>query len=911
MEKHEELITSSPDTEDASSAATQDARTDELSDDTGSQSAQPSEEPNRDSDIPDDVASHTPTSRDLAPSDEAPREDSPTSHRSRFTHPIYFADRIAERTRRRSDLVELITCALGVALVWAIGFFASSTTQGVAQDVLRFAVIREILLLPVTFIEGMAILVTPIAVIAIVLLRRQMGTVIEALTTAALAAIGGLAFLTVLNHLPESVTAPLRVTPPTGDGTSVIAINLVAITLVALFTAAGEAEAVRTIRYSWWSLAVIMVLWVLRGQLTLPSALISLLIGRMFGAGSRWVLGFQDRSASGTSIVRALLSIGIVPSRVIRTDVRTQGSPLTTWFIDEGEDSHLHMTPAHTDATDFTVTRIPPEDGHRHYHVWDASGTTYEITLLDPGRGFTGTLMEVWNNIRLRGISRWIAPSLKAAAERSTLTALSALRAGVHVPEPLGIAQAGDSVLMASRALPPTSTLRDLESAESLSDDLLDEAWHQLVVAHSHMLAHRELTFSSVVLDESSKVWLVDWDHGEVATTELNQRIDIAQMLTLLALVVGPKRALTSARRHIDEATLVAAAPVLQRAVLPTEVALELRRSSLLDNLRAAIVSVSDTPDESIELANLQRFAPKTVIMLGVAAVAGVLLLGSLNFSDITAAVQQANPVWILVAFLLAALTWVGGAVPLVAFSQEKIRFIDALLAQVAASIVTLVAPAGIGPAALNLRFLNKQKMSTPAAVTTVTLQQISQFLVTVTLLIIVVFFSGSSISVALPYGAILAGVVVVAALVTVCVSVPKLRRFIWSKVEPTWKQVYPRLLWVAGQPQRLLAVLVGNILMNVGFIGAFWASLAAMGGSLNITTLSITYLASNSLGSVVPSPGGIGPVEAALTGGLQVAGIALSVALPTAVIYRLVTFYGRAPFGWVALKIMQKRHLI
>ena len=98
---------------------------------------------------------------------------------------------------------------------------------------------------------------------------------------------------------------------------------------------------------------------------------------------------------------------------------------------------------------------------------------------------------------------------------------------------------------------------------------------------------------------------------------------------------------------------------------------------------------------------------------------------------------------------------------------------------------------------------------------------------------------------------------------------------------------------------------------MNIGFVGAFWASLKAMGGSLNLVTLSITYLASNSLGSVVPSPGGIGPVEAALTGGLQVAGIAVSIALPTAIIYRLVTFYGRAPFGWVALKIMQKRNLI
>ena len=299
------------------------------------------------------------------------------------------------------------------------------------------------------------------------------------------------------------------------------------------------------------------------------------------------------------------------------------------------------------------------------------------------------------------------------------------------------------------------------------------------------------------------------------------------------------------------------------------------------------------------------------MITFAVLALAAIILMGSLNFSDIVAAVKQANPIWIAIAFAFAAATWVGGAVPLVAFSQEKVKFGDSILAQVAASIVTLVAPAGIGPAALNLRFLTKQKMSTAAAVTTVTLQQISQFLVTISLLVTVLFFSGSSLSVSLPYGAIIAGVAVVALVVIICISIPKVRKFIWSKIEPTWKQVYPRLMWVAGQPQRLLAVLAGNMLMNIGFVGAFWASLKAMGGSLNLVTLSITYLASNSLGSVVPSPGGIGPVEAALTGGLQVAGIAVSIALPTAIIYRLVTFYGRAPFGWVALKIMQKRNLI
>ena len=665
----------------------------------------------------------------------------------------------------------------------------------------------------------------------------------------------------------------------------------------------------RTIRWSYWALAVIIVIWVLRGQLTLPSAVFSVLLGRTFGSASRFVLGFQDRSASGGQIVRALLSIRITPQRIIRTDLLPAGVNLETWLVTETEHGHFHAEPHASDSAEYTIPRRPPVDGNRHYQVWDIYGVPYEITMLDPGRGMTGTLLEVWNNVRLRGLSRWVSPSVKAAAERSMLTTISAKRAGVHLPEPMGLAQAGDSIMTVMRVLPPTASLKDLAEADALTDEILDEAWKQLVFAHAHAISHRHIAPSSLVVDESSQVWLIHWDEGEVATNELNQRIDVAQMLTLLAIYVGKDRALASARRNLSEEALVGCAPVLQKAVLPSEVTASLRRSDLLDKLREEIVA--DTPQESVQPANLQRFAPKTMITFAVLTLAAIILMGSLNFSDIVAAVKQANPIWIAIAFAFAAATWVGGAVPLVAFSQEKVKFGDSILAQVAASIVTLVAPAGIGPAALNLRFLTKQKMSTAAAVTTVTLQQISQFLVTISLLVTVLFFSGSSLSVSLPYGAIIAGVAVVALVVIVCISIPKVRKFIWSKIEPTWKQVYPRLMWVAGQPQRILAVLAGNMLMNIGFVGAFWASLKAMGGSLNLVTLSITYLASNSLGSVVPSPGGIGPVEAALTGGLQVAGIAVSIALPTAIIYRLVTFYGRAPFGWVALKIMQKRNLI
>jgi uncharacterized protein (TIRG00374 family) len=77
------------------------------------------------------------------------------------------------------------------------------------------------------------------------------------------------------------------------------------------------------------------------------------------------------------------------------------------------------------------------------------------------------------------------------------------------------------------------------------------------------------------------------------------------------------------------------------------------------------------------------------------------------------------------------------------------------------------------------------------------------------------------------------------------------------------------------------------------------------------MTTLAVTDLVSNSVGALVPSPGGIGPVEAALTGGLTVAGIPPATALSVALLYRLLTMWGRVPLGWASLTYLQRRNLV
>ncbi|MBJ2329106.1 flippase-like domain-containing protein [Schaalia cardiffensis] len=846
-------------------------------------------------------------------SPEAPADsEAPALSTRRIVREVRFADRPTPRQRRRADLLDVVLSILGIAATWAIGVFANATTQGVTEDVLHFRFIREILLLPITLIEGGVVLVAPIAVVIALARRRRLIAILQALVTGLVAALLGWAALYATSLLPPEMTAPLRVAKAVAlqsDSTSTaIGINLVVVVLCALFTVAGEMQNMKTVRWSWIGLWVIVFLGVMRSSMTLPSAFLSVFLGRAVGSAARWIFGFEDRRASAKDIVRALLDIGVKPLSVIRSDLDTSLEPLESATLGEDERGRLHLLDRELEAGEYTVTRRPDSDGNRHYQALTEDGSTVEAVVLDPGREILGTIVDVWNNLRLRGISRWISLSLKATAERATLASLCARKAGVRTPEVVGIALAGDSFICVSKALPPTVPLAQLPS-ETIPDSVLDDAWRQLQAAHSHGITHRDLDENSIVLDESGALWIVDWERGEVATTELNRRIDIAQMLVVLSQAATPERALASARRILDERSLTTAAPLLQTAVMPSSIRSTLRRGDFLENLRGLVLGTEEA--EGVELTNVQRFAPRTVIMVTVLFTALVVVLGSLNFEDIAVAVTQADPMWMAISFGLACLTWVGGAIPLMALSPVKLRFRDAVSAQVAASIATIVAPAGVGPAVVNLRLLKKKRVNTVVAATTVTLQQLLQLFIMLGFLLLVMVLSGNSLSVQLPYATILAVVVLVIVVIGIALSVPKFRQWIWAKIKRTWTQVFPRLIWIVGQPKRLAAILGGNVIMNIGFIGAFWAALTAMGGSMDFLPLALTYLASNSLGSVIPSPGGIGPVEAALTAGLQVAGVSLSIGLPTAVLYRLVTFYGRIPFGWVAMKWMEHKDLL
>ena len=920
-------------------------------------------------------------------------EPAPASDPASPCSTTLLVDTTAHRLRRTEDLLDLTLTLLGIGAVLILAIYARQTTTGVTQDVQNAlaVVLRRILVFPLQAVEGLTTFIVPLAVLLDRLLRRSWRSCGQAvLSGIAGYAVAVAAMTGLVMWGPTALVMGLTVT---ASGTAQLGVSTVFASMAGLLTGAGDRNSSTTMRSGWAALWVILGMAVLRGALTLPGAVLSLLLGRSVGLLVRYVFGVEDRRAHGVTLVRALRRAGIDAARVVRMDrapgarawvvttdaplgyteqVREQvrdnplaagastddtgsasaaiappapqvpadddagatapatepaaeptaalASPPTASPLDPTPSDSADSTGANTirPATDVDLAAILAEASsealsqerasvHRMYAVWDSAGERRNVTLLDADRQVAGFLSNIWDQIRVKGLSPTRDLSLRPAAEHAALMTMEARRARVRTPGLLGMAEAAESVLLVTDHVVGARSIRDLGT--EVDDDVLDQLWSQLQQAHAAGLAHGSIDASSVVVDESGRLWLLDWASGETISSELSRRVDLAQALALTALTVGAERAIDAASRSLTTAQLASIAPMLQRVVLPRQTREVMGRRGasrqVLQDLRDALVALTPTADA--EPARLNRFSTRTVLMAVVALVAVWTLLAQLDFQQVSAAVSQANIWWMLAALAFSVATYVGAGLTLVAFSPERLSLWRSTEVHLASAVVSLVAPAGVGGAAINLRFLNRKGVPTAVGVATVALVQVVQFIVTVVLLVVLAAMTGQSTGLTLPSGWVLvaAGAIVVVA--AVILVIPQARTWAWAKIEPTYRQVWPRLVWVMSNPMRLALGVGGALMLSLSYILSFSASLWAFGYTVPFAVLAITYLASNTVGSIVPSPGGIGPVELALTAGLVAAGVPYGVALSTAVVYRLVTFWIPIPVGWLSLQRLQK----
>jgi glycosyltransferase 2 family protein len=107
--------------------------------------------------------------------------------------------------------------------------------------------------------------------------------------------------------------------------------------------------------------------------------------------------------------------------------------------------------------------------------------------------------------------------------------------------------------------------------------------------------------------------------------------------------------------------------------------------------------------------------------------------------------------------------------------------------------------------------------------------------------------------------------------------------------------------------PAQALGGLLASASLTLTHVLAFAACVTAAGGHLPVLTLAAIYLGAATAGSLLPTPGGIGGVEAALIAGLTAAGLSMPVATAATVLSRLVAVWLPAiPGWWAAYRLRQ-----
>jgi uncharacterized protein (TIRG00374 family) len=819
---------------------------------------------------------------------QAPLRDS--TERS-STAGVHIIDVPESRVHRFTDFMALVGALLGIVLVLILGAYASGTTDGITSDVRGISeVLQRILVAPVNVFSGIVTLVLPAVIIIDLAARREPRRILEVLGAGLIGfAATVISVFTTTSWGTAELVDSLSVTV---NGDSAVSLPAYIAGVAAMLTAAGRRSTRRPLSVSWNVLWAALAVATISGIVTIPAALVTVLIGRVAGLALRYMLGSAADRAYGGALVEGIRRAGFEPRRLIRADPNDE------------------YAPAELDEVSVALGRT------RHGRVYaldTIEGHHLLVVALDGDQHAAGFVAKLWRTTRLRGINTRADVSLRHSAEASALVSHAARTAGVRTARVLGMSHVRDTMVLIYQRPSAARPFADVH-AEEVTDELLDAIWSEVGKSHGAGISHRSLSSDTILVGYDEvvglpTVWLTSWELGEVASSPLARRLDRAQVIAMIAAKVGAARAVESAFRALDEDDIEQLAPLLQTIAMPRTTRHEIRShpsGKVLQDVRATLLE--RMPSAAIENENITRFGWRTVIMFALGIVAAWLILSVFNLQEVLEALRGTNLWWLLVAFGWALLTFVGAALAMVAFSPIRMPFLRVLWVQVAAAYVALVAPAGVGPAVLNMRMLTRRRVATPIAVATVALVQVSAIVVTVVGLVVLTLITGSEGTLAqLPSTPVLIAVGLVAALIALGLTVPKVRAWALNRIMPTVRQTWPRLVQVLGQPWRLLLGVFGNLLLTVAYVGAFHAVLTAFGRDMPLIDVAVLFLLGNAVGAIVPTPGGLGAVEAALIAGLTAAGISGAVATSIVVIYRAITYWARIPLGYFAMKFMQK----
>lgn len=224
-------------------------------------------------------------------------------------------------------------------------------------------------------------------------------------------------------------------------------------------------------------------------------------------------------------------------------------------------------------------------------------------------------------------------------------------------------------------------------------------------------------------------------------------------------------------------------------------------------------------------------------------------------------------------------------------------RAVPTVLATTAANAVT---PAGVGGALVTLRVHRRSGLSAEEAVAAAGLRSAAGALVATATTAVVASTVGVP---ALPGGlALVVGAVLLVAVLE-ALAVPRWRAHVVAFCRAIGA--------VLRRPHCCARLLIGCTGVTAAQVLTLHGAVSAVGVDLSWSTLLATLMGSAAARSAVPSPGGVGPIEAALVGGLTAVGLGLGTAAAAVAVYRTAGHWLPVLGGLVSLRTLRHAQLV
>lgn len=528
------------------------------------------------------------------------------------------------------------------------------------------------------------------------------------------------------------------------------------------------------------------------------------------------------------------------------------------------------------------------------------------VELYGPNQRSGGALRQLWRILTLRNDETApLQTSMRRAVEHRALMAIAIDDLELSNTRTLAVAALDRGWTLYAHSEPRGAALGATAPVAA--------AWTALRGLHEHQISHGDLRADEITVAGDTALF-GGFGNAEYGASDTQLQSDVAQLLLTSTALWGAEAAVTTAIGTFGRDAVLDASSRLSKSAMPQRL-----RQSVPD----AKSVMSSARDEVKRQTGADRIRAETITRFSRSQLIQLVLLVALVYvaypfiSTVPAffsELRTANWWWALMGLAVSALTYVGAAAALWACASEKVNFRNLVIMQVANTFAATTTPAGVGGLALSTRFLQKSGLGTLRATAAVALQQSVQVITHLVLLVFFTAVAGASANLShfVPSTTVLYLIGGAAlGIMGTFLFLPTARRWLATAVRPRLSEVAHDLVELAREPKRLGLIVLGCGATTLGAALALWAAIEAFGGDTSFVTVTVVTMIGGTLASAAPTPGGVGAVEAALIGGLAAFGVPAAIAVPSVLLYRVLTCWLPVFIGWPVMRWLTKHDMI